>query len=297
MKQTIKGRIFLVGCPRSGTTLLQALLSAHPQIASFPETQFFMDLVEQYDRRMFGVSPLTASERFNYFLSDCRVWLGVATPTFRTRVNKILEDFGRPDLKKVFPWKGRFIKDKVNAFLEILDQLAIEQDKEFWLEKSPNHLSYIDIIERFVPKPKFIHIIRNGADSVASIYDAVKKYPEWGPRYDYSLDKCIDRWIIAVGLTQKYIHKKNHALVRYERLVEDPQSVLAELSAFIGIEYDDKMLQEYNVAAKHLVLDSELWKGSVYQKIQNANSKKFYEVFDEEQRQHVLNRISQVKIS
>jgi hypothetical protein len=35
-------RLFLVGCPRSGTTLLQSLLAAHPQIASFPESHFLL---------------------------------------------------------------------------------------------------------------------------------------------------------------------------------------------------------------------------------------------------------------
>ncbi|MGL4503377.1 MAG: sulfotransferase family protein, partial [Planktothrix sp.] len=44
MDQIIKNRIFLVGCPRSGTTLLQSLLAAHPQIASFPESHFFQSL-------------------------------------------------------------------------------------------------------------------------------------------------------------------------------------------------------------------------------------------------------------
>ena len=33
--------IFLVGCPRSGTTWLQAMLSSHPTVYTGPETQFF----------------------------------------------------------------------------------------------------------------------------------------------------------------------------------------------------------------------------------------------------------------
>ena len=43
----IKDRIFIVGCPRSGTTLLQSLLAAHPQIHSFPETHFFPNTIEK----------------------------------------------------------------------------------------------------------------------------------------------------------------------------------------------------------------------------------------------------------
>jgi hypothetical protein len=34
-------RIFLVGAPRSGTTILQSLLAAHPEVISFPESKFF----------------------------------------------------------------------------------------------------------------------------------------------------------------------------------------------------------------------------------------------------------------
>ncbi|MGC1525664.1 MAG: sulfotransferase, partial [Phormidesmis sp.] len=34
-------RLFLVGCARSGTTLLQSLLASHPGVASFPESNFF----------------------------------------------------------------------------------------------------------------------------------------------------------------------------------------------------------------------------------------------------------------
>ena len=40
-KPEITKRIFLIGCPRSGTTIAQVMLAGHPEILSFPETQFF----------------------------------------------------------------------------------------------------------------------------------------------------------------------------------------------------------------------------------------------------------------
>ena len=55
------------------------------------------------------------------------------------------------------------------------------QGKTIWLEKSPDHLRYIDQIEKLVDEAKFIHILRNGFDNIASIYDLAGKYPEtWG---------------------------------------------------------------------------------------------------------------------
>ena len=37
----VKERVFIVGVPRSGTTLIQSLLASHPQIETFPESHFF----------------------------------------------------------------------------------------------------------------------------------------------------------------------------------------------------------------------------------------------------------------
>ena len=44
-------RVFIVGCPRSGTTLVQALLARYPGLHSFPETRFFEALLGGIDRR------------------------------------------------------------------------------------------------------------------------------------------------------------------------------------------------------------------------------------------------------
>ncbi|MBI3838011.1 MAG: sulfotransferase, partial [Planctomycetia bacterium] len=35
--------VFLIGCPRSGTTLLRVMLDSHPHLASPPETFFLLD--------------------------------------------------------------------------------------------------------------------------------------------------------------------------------------------------------------------------------------------------------------
>lgn len=294
MANLIKSRLFLVGCPRSGTTLLQTLLAAHPQIASFPETQFFLDLTQQLERRLFGQPPLTLQDRLENLISDCRVGLGIASPNFRLRVNKFIDTIDRSEFRKTFPWRGRWMKQKTQAFIEILDTLALEQQKSYWLEKSPHHLNYIDIIEKYVPDPKFIHLVRNGEDVIASMYEAVNTYANWGERYHHSLDACIQQWIWSIQLTQNQLHKPNHKRVSYETLVANPQAVLQDLAAFIGIDYHETMLQGYQTVAKQVVLDNESWKSQVYQPIHNANSRKFYQVFDEPQQDYVRERLSVV---
>jgi hypothetical protein len=45
-------RVFIVGCPRSGTTLVQALLARYPGVHSFPETRFFEALLDAVDLQL-----------------------------------------------------------------------------------------------------------------------------------------------------------------------------------------------------------------------------------------------------
>lgn len=288
----IKGRVFLVGCPRSGTTLLQSLLAAHSQIASWPETMFFQDITGQLERRMVGAPARNRRERLHYLVSDLRIRLGIASALGDARVRKYLTDIGRSDLEALYPAGSRRMRPKIRACLHILDRMAAEQGRPFWLEKSPNHLYYVDIIERYLPGARFIHLVRNGADNVASLHDAAQKYGWrfWGP-WPYSLECCVQRWNHSVQITQRHLHKENHTLARYEQVVDDPASVLKPLCAFIGVAFEEGMLQGYRDAAGRVALKNEVWKSAVGGAIQNANATKFYELFDEAQRRYILERL------
>ncbi len=58
MSEPPVGRIFLVGTPRSGTTLYQSIMAAHSQILSLPETHFFLNLIPKrnYIARALGLT-------------------------------------------------------------------------------------------------------------------------------------------------------------------------------------------------------------------------------------------------
>ena len=186
-----KKRFFLVGCPRSGTTLLQMLLSAHSKIASFPESQFFLDAVGLYQRRVFGEMPSDFREAFYDIRGNLRVALGIAFRLSYQRVQKFLDDVNREDLIALFP-RNHSLKQQTRAFFKILDVLTADQGKELWLEKSPHHLSYIDVIERYEPNANFIHLVRNGTDTIASIYAAMQTSRAWSKRYQDSLERYLE---------------------------------------------------------------------------------------------------------
>jgi hypothetical protein len=221
----------------------------------------------------------------------------MASRRLRPMLKKFFEEIGQPEMQRYLPKTPLFMGQYTRRFIKIMNQIAREQGKSIWLEKTPEHLHYIDYIEKFVPEAKIIHIVRSGSAVVASLYDMAQKYPQswWGTCYR-EIDWCIDGWIAKIEITRNHLHKPNHQLVRYEQLVENPAEVLAELCEFIGVERDEGMLQDYRKVAKQLIRDREEWKVSVRDDIQNANAKKFCTLFDETQQQYIRDRLSGISL-
>lgn len=265
--------IFIVGCPRSGTTLLQSVLTSHSAIASFPESKFFLHLVAQPDAR---------SRRFA---------LGLVTPRLRPSLEEFLEQVDHPEMKAMLP-KLPFIKLYVKRFQAILDRLTELQGKTLWLEKTPDHLRALAYIERYIPEAKIIHLVRNGADVIASIYDLTQRFPErWGCYYK-DLGACIRRWQEDIEISRRYLGRPNHLLVRYEAFVSQPEVEVQRICSFIGVEFESAMLEGYRTTSRSLIRNHEVWKAGTQQPIENANTHKFQTILTSDQQEQVLQAIS-----
>ena len=253
-----------MGSPRSGTTILQSLLAAHPEVISFPESKFFH--YSLYDQ-LAGKLP----NRMEAFFKD---------------------EIKRPELLKDFD-DSQTVETKASWFVGVLDGLAAEQNKSIWLEKTPEHIYFIDDIERLVPDAKFIHILRNGMDTIASLYEATCSLNElWGPGWD--LNHCIERWEQAMLISHKYVNKSNHILVKYEELLDDKTKFLGEICKFMGIEYDGKMLVNYQEKAANLSLNLP-WHKGIEREIKTSNVHKYHKIFNRNEIRYILDRIKRVK--
>lgn len=256
-------RIFLVGAPRSGTTILQSLLAAHPEIISFPESKFFHYLL--YEE--FATKLPSRLETF-----------------FRDEINRpeFLHDFDNSQTDE----------NKAAWFVRILDGLAVEGNKSIWLEKTPEHIYFIEDIQRLVPDAKFIHILRNGMDTIASLYEATRTFSNlWGGVWD--LEHCIERWKDAVLISHKYVNESRHMFVKYEELIDNKNLVLAGICDFIGIEYDAAMLINYKKNAANLSLNLP-WHQGITRDVQSTKIHKYHENFNRNQIQSILTEIQWV---
>ena len=248
----IDKRIFIVGCSRSGTTLLQVLLSSHPEIKSFPETNFF----------------LSAAGNRRKMLAR----IGIATGLEVKALERVVELLDQPELGSQIPhlyWK---FSSAVGDFISILDGMTCQVGKKMWVEKTPLHVLYLNLIEKYVPGSHFVHIVRDGRDVVASIVDRAQKYPEkFGNQKDPLMG--IARWNQAVRASLPYLGAVRHSFVRYQSLVQNTEAEMRRLASDLRIEYDQSMSQGTEKAAGDVILSKWPWISNARKRPQEKSSK------------------------
>jgi hypothetical protein len=266
----IKLRVFLVGCQRSGTTLLQVLIAGHPRIHSFPETSFFINGIGLRRR------PLA--------------WLGLATGKECWAIEQFLRGIGREDLSSMLPKRPLLLRTSVGCFVQILDHLTLEEGKDIWLEKSPMHIHYIRFIKKYIPNNHFIHIIRDGRDVVASNYARALQCPSKFGRQQ-KLTYGIRLWNRSLKTSVQYLGKPGHTFVLYEQLVAQPELVLIRLCDDVGITYNSRMIDKAPETAQQVVLPHALWMVRNVMQPPQPQPSKFDRLFDQETREWISRKL------
>ncbi len=125
---------------------------------------------------------------------------------------------------------------------------------------------------------------------MASLYEVTHRYPEhWHGAW--SIDRCIAEWNSDVRRSWQYRDRENHLFVHYERLLDDPVTVLKELCGFFKIEFHADMLAEQPQAAQTLVLPGEPWKGQALRRLDQTPTRKFATIFDPQQQGYIRSRL------
>lgn len=252
-------RVFLVGYPRSGTTLLQSMLAAHPSVISFPETHFF--------------SIAYPSNKLRRLL----MWPALNLSIKQKFINEKLKGMIDSECMDLQFSINPFSSDYASRFVCLLDGIALRNQKSVWVEKTPRHLHMIDKIKIHFPDAKFIHILRNGLDAVASLYLVTNNESKnWGElsvlrKFNgFTLEYCINRWLSDVAITKRFLGDPDHCIVKYENLVNVSSSELARICQFLQIDYDANML-EYRKVSDRLITKNESWKLNNSKELMNVS--------------------------
>jgi Sulfotransferase family len=147
-------------------------------------------------------------------------------------------------------------------YLALLDHVAHAQNKSVWIEKTPNHVFYLDRIARLIPDARFIHLIRRGNDVVESCVNASISYPELIDKWTFcqGLPWFAAYWNSATDIHLSSLGLANHMIVFFEDLVQDLSKELNRVLAFIGC---DAAGQDLTINLEHVAnIAREPWKAA-----------------------------------
>lgn len=217
--------LFIVGAPRSGTTLLRTLLNRHPRIALCDETYFFYYVY----KRAGAFGDLSKSTNRSHLVDQYLV---------TDRIKRLELDEGK--LQEALLDEG----DSYAAFFaSLLKFFARSKGKERWGEKTPDHALHVDTLLAWYPNCRIIHIIRDPRDVVASLL----RMP-WGAKSVLANSR---RWVQCNEAAVRLQGCENYKTIQYEQLTKDPKSELTDICQFVGEEYSPDMLVPDKNATVH----------------------------------------------
>jgi len=208
-----KPPLFIVGCPRSGTTLLQVLLDSHPNICIPPESHIFNRFgnilkyygeLEEHQSLKRLVKDLLSDERI-------KVWGLPITP----------DEF------------CRMIRSKnIHGVVELLFKLFAQREgKARWGDKTPQHMMWLDLIRCIFQEAQFVHVVRDGRDVAESMTRAFI-----GPMSIYGIALIWKEYVETFQEFMKIDPAQKAIEIHYEELVRCPEEELKRLLAFLGEE-------------------------------------------------------------
>jgi hypothetical protein len=222
-----KGPIFVVGVQRSGTTLLAAMLASHSRLSCGPETHFFRRLAEA------DTDQLCAAEswpdRALAFLASIRhsAFEGHESISLLEKYGLQREEVANY-LKLGDPSVPRMLAGVTTLYMRRLG-------KRRWVEKTPDHIRYVQQIRKYFPDSPIIRIVRDPRDVALSLMEV-----PWGTRsllegllFWKQVDEASDSFFLNDG--------RSHSL-RFEDLLGNPQDSLQRLCRFLGEEYEPTMM-------------------------------------------------------
>jgi LPS sulfotransferase NodH len=225
-----KAPVFILGCPRSGTTLLYHMLLSAGNFAVYRcESQVF-NLLEP----MFG--DLSSSRNKRKLLA---AW--ERSPLF-TRTGLEADQIESEVMAKC---------NNAGDFLRVvMETMAREQGVERWADCTPEHLLFMDRIKKTIPDALVIHIIRDARDVALSLEKQKWIRPFACDGGDGLLVAALYwEWMVKRGRESGKALGLDYREVLYEELVGNPRTALAQLGAFVGQELDYDRIQQIGIGS------------------------------------------------
>lgn len=253
--QAVQPPVFIVGAPRSGTTLLQTLVDGYSDIAIPPESHVFARFAGLFERYGDLARDRNVALLARDLLTDVRITRWGLTVSVDEFCRTLTERSVRGVLTHLFALYAR------------------QQGKPRWGEKTPAHALYLAEISRIFPDAKFIHLVRDGRD----VAESLRRVP-FGKKSIWASARRWRRSVLACRAFAQAVGPGVMLEVRYEDLVEDPQAQVNRILTFLGAALVDvgREVPKTRLTSTYLGLAS--FHGALDQGISGGQVGKFREI-------------------
>ncbi len=200
--------LFILGFPRSGTTMVEQTLSAHPKVSAGDELTFVHDIANLMPRML--NSPLAYPEA----LAD--LWMGDQCE-------------GLDNLR--------------DYYLQRVKQLGImEPGATRFTDKMPLNETHMGLIALMFPDAPLIHVLRHPLDIVLSVYS---NHLTHGFYCANALETIAQHYVLVMDLVEHYRREMalKYLAVRYEDIVDDQETHVRRMLAFTDLPFDKRCLK------------------------------------------------------
>jgi hypothetical protein len=214
--------VFIVGCGRSGTTLLRLMLSSPGSLVIPPESDFLWRAAARFgpDSRL----DQAAIAEFVEFVRRISSFSGL-----QLDAAELLDGLtARPAPVPI-----------ADCIAQVYAAYAAKRGCTRWGDKNPFYVLRLDLIQKLFPGARIIHVLRDGRD-VAVSYQKTRMRP-------YNVYMTALRWTRCVTAGQRWGAKNpaQYLEVRYEDLIGSTERELRRVCEFIGEEFSPAMLTFY----------------------------------------------------
>lgn len=261
-------KVFILGNPRSGTSLFRLMLNAHPQIISPPECGFL-----------------------HWWYAKYKDWKG--SDNTSVNINEFVKDI--KSSKKIEDWNLDFEKLKQNISQqnpqnyaelgEIVYVMFAEQKGKkpiIIADKNNYYINHLKDLNEIWPSAKYILVVRDGRD-VACSYLKIKKLvtnSPYKPKLSNNIGFIAKEWVNNNNNSIDFINSfddNRGLIVRYEDVVTNPKQFLTEVCGFLDIDFNQGMLNYYinNTLQKDEPASTLDWKMKTLEKPDKNNIGKY----------------------
>ena len=223
---------FILGNPRSGTSMFRLILNAHPNLVAPPECGFIqwlhgeflgLDLRRPEAQQKFATAMLGSKKAETWHLEKQELvdtFAGLDDPDYEDCCKAVFTCYGARQEKR----------DIVHA-----------------IDKNNYYVRELDTLELAMPSAKYLHMVRDGRD-VAASYLALMRNPSrspYAPNLPTHIEDIAQEWSENNLRIEAFLENKTHFSLRYEDLLLHPEDTLLAVSEFLGTSFDPEMLDFY----------------------------------------------------